>query len=421
MINATHTELMNVLLGAQDLIAPVVAGHGKRVAMFSCMIAEIMGYSAPQLERLEKAAKLHDIGCFALSIDEKEDLHRFDVLSPAKHCAVGYLLLSQSSLFGELAEIVLHHHANWNESKGKDKQGNLIPEEAYIIHIADRIDILINDKYNILQQSDDIAKSIINRQDNLFHPKVVSAFKEVAYLESFWLRGVHPANAHLSSAEDAITLTREELLDFTRMLTLAIDYKSRFTATHSSGVAATSAAMGKLAGLKNSLALSIAGYLHDLGKLIVPNEILEKKGPLDKTERAIMNSHPFYTYVLLNEAKGLAEIALIAGMHQEKINGEGYPFHPSPNDFPLASRILAVCDVFTALAEDRPYRQGLSKDQVLDIMRDMVRDQHLAPDCFAYLESNYHTFDSIRIAAQEKAQDEYCGFWNKTEEVIQRI
>jgi HD-GYP domain-containing protein (c-di-GMP phosphodiesterase class II) len=421
MVTTTHSELMEVLLGAQDLIAPVVAGHGRRVAMFSRMIAEVMDYTPQQLRHIDHAAKLHDIGCFALSIQEKNDLHQFDVLSPQKHCAVGYLLLGRSSLFGTLAPAVLHHHTHYDRRTGNGKDGTPVPHEAFIIHLADRIDILTDDRFSILQQRKAITEAITDGKGTLFHPHVVEAFCEAAYRESFWLRGVHGDRRGMEKQEDTRTLSREELLDFTRMLTLAIDYKSRFTATHSQGVAATCAAMGTMAGLQDDLTLIVAGHLHDLGKLIVPNEILEKKGPLNETERAIMNSHPFYTYSLLSEAAGLARIAMIAGMHQEKLNGKGYPFHPEPDAFPMASRVLAVCDVFTALAENRPYRKGLPKNDVISIMRRMVSEGHLDPQCFAYLTAHYETLDELRRNAQQQAEKEYRGFWNRTEAVMESI
>ncbi len=73
MITVTFGELMNILLKAQDLVVPTIAGHSKRVAIFSRMLGEVMGYTPQQLSHLEDAAKLHDIGCFALSMREKKN------------------------------------------------------------------------------------------------------------------------------------------------------------------------------------------------------------------------------------------------------------------------------------------------------------------------------------------------------------
>ncbi len=345
--------------------------------------------------------------------------------SPQKHCAVGYLLLSQSTLFPHIADIVLYHHVEWSWANSQKTLEIPIPEKAYIIHLADRLDMLINDKYSILEQRGTIMHAIQEEKGKTFHPAVVDAFVELAYRESFWLWGISgQATEGISldkPEESSVPLSTKELLDFIRILALIIDYKSHFTATHSSGVAATAAAMGEITGLEDPLNLTIAGYLHDLGKLVVPNEILEKKGPLNKMERAIINSHSFYSYSLLNEAPGLQHIARIAGLHQEKVDGTGYPFHPSLDDFPMPSRLPAVCDVFTALAEDRPYRKGMTKEQTLETMQGMVDGGHLDADCFKYLLRHYEQLNAIRTAAQQEATEKYNDFWQRIDPIMAKI
>ncbi len=420
-IQIDRAELIQTLAATQDLVAPVVAGHGKRVAVFSSLIAEAMGYAQTELEQLMLTAELHDIGCFALSINEKEDLHSFDVVAPEKHCAVGFILLSQCSLFRDIARTVLHHHARWDATQGKDTKGRPIPMDAYIIHLADRVDILISTKYNVLEIKDRITAAIHEEEGTLFAPEVVRAFDQASARDSFWLQGVHHEYSTRRLPTTAGPLDTQQLFEMVDLLTLAIDYKSRFTSTHSSGVAATAVEMGTLAGYRDTLQLMLAGKLHDLGKLIVPNEIIDKVGPLDENERAIMESHPFYTRTILSHTKGLKEVARIASMHQEKINGEGYPYRPVPEEYDLPARIVAMSDVFTALTEERPYRGAMDMEHALKIMSRMTEELHLDPDLFDILVAHQEQLDQARRKAQEEAEERYRTFWEQTDKVLQLI
>lgn len=106
---------------------------------------------------------------------------------------------------------------------------------------------------------------------------------------------------------------------------------------------------------------SIAGLLHDVGKLTVPNSIIMKKGALSLRERVIMSQHPYYTYRFLKNAKYSKEICLSSACHHERLDGLGYPFKFQSSRIDLLQRIVAVSYVFVALFEDRPYRKHFYK------------------------------------------------------------
>ena len=118
--------------------------------------------------------------------------------------------------------------------------------------------------------------------------------------------------------------------------------------------------------------MEIAGLLHDLGKLVVPNAILEKPAGLTPNEFAVIKQHTYYTYSTLGTIAGMRQIAEWAAFHHERLDGAGYPFRRDGPSISLGSRIMCVADVFTALAEDRPYRKGMTPERVTGIMQDMA-------------------------------------------------
>ena len=100
--------------------------------------------------------------------------------------------------------------------------------------------------------------------------------------------------------------------------------------------------------------MEIAGNLHDIGKMAVPNRILEKPGKLDDDEMAVMKAHTYNSYEVINSIDGMQQIAEWAAFHHEKLDGSGYPFHRDRDSLNLGARIMSVADVFTALTEERP-------------------------------------------------------------------
>ncbi len=150
-----------------------------------------------------------------------------------------------------------------------------------------------------------------------------------------------------------------------------VDAKSPFTYNHSNGVANVAVAMAKKLELDNSRILLVryAALLHDLGKMAVPNEILQKPGKLDDAEWQLIRSHPGHTMRILRSIRGFAEMSEVAAAHHERLDGSGYFRGFTGRQLSLESRILAVADVFDALSAGRPYRNGMSREKVLTIIR----------------------------------------------------
>jgi HD-GYP domain-containing protein (c-di-GMP phosphodiesterase class II) len=132
------------------------------------------------------------------------------------------------------------------------------------------------------------------------------------------------------------------------------------------------------------LLVNRAALLHDLGKLRVPNSILDKPGKLTAEEWIVVQEHPRLTREILARIQPFRELAAIAGAHHEKLDGTGYPDRLSADQLSLEARIIAVADIYGALTEDRPYRAGLPVEQALAIVARDVPHK-LDSDCYEAL------------------------------------
>ena len=125
--------------------------------------------------------------------------------------------------------------------------------------------------------------------------------------------------------------------------------------------------------------LEIAGLMHDVGKLCVPDEIVDKPSPLTFVEFSVMERHSFETYQILRHIPGMETIAEWAAFHHETLNGHGYPFRHKAPRLSLEARIVAVADVFQALAQERPYRGPQPAEEIPRTLSYFVANGALDP------------------------------------------
>jgi len=165
-----------------------------------------------------------------------------------------------------------------------------------------------------------------------------------------------------------------------------IDAKSPYTGRHSQNVALIAEGLASRLGLPASDRLDVrrAALLHDIGKLGVPNTILDKPGPLDAAEFAIIKRHPELSLRILEPIEAFKRVAQIAASHHEKLDGTGYFRGLDAESLGLSARIVSVADVFEAMTADRPYRAPMAPEIALALMRKSA-GSHLAADVIAAL------------------------------------
>ncbi len=295
-----------------------------------------------------------------------------------------------------------------------ERDGEAVPTSCHIVHLADRVAVLMDTKREILSQVPEILEVIKENAGRMFMPQLVDIVEGLASREGFWLDGVSvlPGRTWWHEARlPTVQLDMQGLLSLAQLFAGLIDFRSRFTATHSSGVAATAESLGRLAGFSpgECQLMRCAGLLHDLGKLAVPESILEKPGKLSHAEFNVIRAHTFYTYRVLEGISALQTINPWAAWHHERLDGAGYPFHISGEDMPLGSRVMAVADTATAVTEDRPYREGMAQDRALDVLRNSAGGSGLDADIVSLYEANFDEVNSARVGAQKAASARYEG------------
>jgi len=407
-------DLLMCLSNAGDLASPVLASHHQKVAYLSYRLAEHMKLPNSQQREILLASLIHDIG--ALSMNERLELVESEPASMHKHSFRGAKLLNGFDPLKNTSKIIKFHHIPWNFGEGTYYKEEQVPLSSHIIHLADRVCIKLDSiDYNMTQLND--VLSIIKKDaDILYKPELVDTLIDISEKDYIWLDLLDRSPVNMLSdilcSFDILVLEIDDIIDISRIFSHIIDFRSRYTACHSAGVAKTAEKLALLfnfSPIERKMIL-IAGYLHDLGKLAIDDAILEKPSKLSNEEFAKIRSHTYYTYQLLKSINRFETINKWASFHHEKINGKGYPFHICGDNLSLGSRIMAVADIFTAITEDRPYRKGMNEKQAAQVLINMVNDGSIDERIVGILLNNFQQINKIRDEAQKAARLKYENF-----------
>jgi len=406
----TLFNLVAVLSKTMDLISPLVVDHHKRTAWFALNLAEEMGLSGKWIKEILLSALLHDIGAF--SLHERLDTLQFEFENPHHHACLGYSLLKGFEPLRQEAKIILAHHTWWKPERDDEVGGERVPVGSHVIHLADRVAILLGEEDHVLERIEEILGTVEARKGTVFMPEAVDALLGLSHKDEFWL------GAFLPDLEDQLRRKIDpglmetgpiDLEPVARVFARIIDYRSHFTATHSAAVASVAEVLARYLGFSenNCKTMRIAGYLHDLGKIAIPTEILEKPGRLDTGEYHRVQDHVSHTRRLLEEVPELGYGIRWASQHHERLNGRGYPEHSVGSEIAFGSRVVAMADIFAAVTEDRPYRKGLDRGNALRLLRRLTREEYLDSEIFHVVEAHFDELTQARITAQTDCLEDY--------------
>ncbi len=193
------------------------------------------------------------------------------------------------------------------------------------------------------------------------------------------------------------------LIKALKVLMRALDAKDAYTCGHSQRVAHLAMLMGKELELspEEEYVLQISAFLHDIGKLGIPDSILKKADGLEDYEYRIARDHPEIGSKIIGEISELTEVASVVRHHHERFDGSGYPDRLKGKAIPEFSRIIAIIDAYEALVSDRCYRQGITKNNALQEIRRNAGIQ-FDPD----LVEVFATVISREIAAEHEVHED---------------
>lgn len=392
-INFRH--ILFALSDALDLVGIDDVAHGKRVGIMAAECARKAGDSPADVSALFDLGLLHDIGVSS-SVTHGHLVQEFDWNGAQNHCEIGYELLDAYPRLAWAALPVRYHHTRW-DCLPIDLLGKSAANWANLIYLTDRVGGLAAAHYadgSLLMSTQSIRQFIEKCAGTYFSPELVDLFLEASRSEAFWLslepRSIQAYLSEMLAQGDYCSMALPELKQVAEIFSRIVDAKSPFTAEHSHGVASLARHIGRRTGVspENCAKLEIAGLLHDIGKLRVPDEVLDKPGKLDERERKIMNSHSFETYQILRCIPRLEDISHWASCHHEEPNGNGYPFHIDARTLELEARILRVADIFQAMVQNRPYRRGLPQEDVRLFMADLCGRGAIDREIFEVIDSD---------------------------------
>jgi len=212
------------------------------------------------------------------------------------------------------------------------------------------------------------------RAGSWFDPELAEAFSRLRDHEGLLSDMASPDSAARAAALEpegfSLPATDEVLDRLALAFSDVVDAKSPWTYEHSRGVAEVSEGLGRVLDLQGRRLRKLrwAALLHDIGKLGVSNLILDKPGKLDADEIAQMRRHTSYTHAILSRVRVFNEFAGMSASHHERLDGGGYHRGIAGDDLSLEVRILAVADMYEALAAKRPYRPERTSEQALTII-----------------------------------------------------
>ncbi len=329
------------------------------------------------------------------------------------HSQFSYEILKRMRILpDEYLRAVLNHHTPLKVLYGSDKEILL----SNLINVADTMAQVIRKNINIgMVESVKALFEMLARYPMI--DEVRKAAKDLisSHIEFGYVLDDDPYIERFCKFN--FQLGFHEAIEFLKALVLLVDLRSPFTLSHTSGVAflAKDLAYEMLKTDFDSLAMYVAGLMHDLGKIKTPLEILHKPGKLDMHEAYIMKMHVVDTYKMFSKYPKFEEFMAIASTHHERLDGSGYPWGLKAKDLSMRSRILQVADVYEALTEDRPYREGMKPRDALGVVEDMVNHGKLDANVYETLK------EMIRNGYEVKRSDivlvEFFGEFENIEEV----
>ncbi len=408
-------DMVDCIVSSLKLANPELYKHSILTSRIAYSIGAELQIKGEQLRDLISGAALHCIGSLINNFEKNKTKYRStltDIYSRA-----GNQILSRCHKIKSISDIFACNHAE----NRHQRFSQTVCLQSDVIQMSCQIAHLLNVTDNALLQANRIKTIVKNKMNAAKNEAIQIAFDRVAEKDYFWLHLVHPSDSISKSRAEKlrefdISLTIKDLSSLATIIARMIDFKSPNTINHSYGVAVSAYYLGMLSGLSEEECerLKIAGYVHDIGKLAIPDEILYKPTKLTDKEFNIVKKHPYDTYCIIEKVKGLEDIRDWAAFHHEKPHGKGYPFNINSLKLSVHHRILTIADVFSALREDRMYRKRFAKEQVITELQKMFCESCMDMNIVNLLIKNYEKIELARTVAEVDSMNHYMELISAT-------
>lgn len=434
-LNLSFAEVLSSLSFALDLTSGQSSGHAQRTCLIGMRLGQEYGLDEAQLTSLYHALLIKDSGCSsnaarmfqifgsddidakrairitdwsnvdeALKFASSHTLPHGSLLARAQRmqtvtsnlarftgqlfearCSRGANIARTLGLGEDAAQCIYSLDEHWNgQGMSHGLRGEQIPVLARVAGLAQTLEVFwktfgLGTAYEVIRE----------RSGRWFDPELVRIAHAFRQDDEFW-RGIQDNTRQrllrLTTGATAQSITPGKIDDVCDAFAHIVDAKSHFTGEHSSRVkdCAVGIAEGFGIGGDRLTLIRRAALLHDIGKLAVPNTILDKPGPLAPAEWETVKRHPLLTQQILGRITGFGRLTEVAAAHHERLDGTGYVNGLRAGEIDQDMRILAVADVYDALSSSRPYRAAMPTEQVFAIL-DSKAHTSLDADCIAVL------------------------------------
>lgn len=391
-------ELLCCISTALDIVEGDLLGastnHGKRIAILSAQMGRYLQLPDEELIVLSSGALLHDNALTEYILSERPG--KDQDINMLLHCVLGQRNASSLPFPGDFDGCVLYHHERADGKGPFAKKEGEFPRSAALVAVADNIDANHHLQFRSPEDLPMLHKIIREETGAAYTKEGADAL--LAVLDEKMLFALRDENVEATFYQTVprwdVEIQDDAIIRLAGITVQIVDYKSCYTRKHSVLVANTCWWISGLYNLDDELRAQIylAAALHDLGKLSVTTEILEKTGDLNDDEFAAIKEHSVLADTLLRPVKGLENICGWVVNHHEKLNGTGYPSAKKGDELDFISRLLACVDIYHAVSEERPYHPARSHFETMPILYDMASKGELDEDIVRQLDDKMRKF-----------------------------
>lgn len=326
------------------------------------------------------AGLLHDLGTFDLSnrlVHHRDQMENVDVADVRIHAQKGAAIVASLSGFIPIAKIIIDHH-EWISGEGYPRglKQDEISIESQILRIADKFALQAD--LTPVTEISDLHKILKDRIGREFSREMYDYLMDKLKSDNLWESIIDEKKLTdltdrtftriTTEKDEGLFIDRNVLHFFGRVL----DAKHAYTEGHSQRVSYFSMIIALALGLSDEQVrkIELAAFLHDIGKVGIPNSILDKPGALSPEEFEIIQKHASLSYDIVKGITVFERLAYIVGSDQEHWDGSGYPDRLSKEDIPIESRIIFIADAFDAMTSNRSYHKAVS---VADAIKELKK------------------------------------------------